>query len=216
MKPKTEYQKKVVELNRKVNPLPNEVTEWAKENALSHPAIRKKNNVIHCLRCGNQTVYTTKDTHAMCLGCGRKVRIIDIDSWKAMSGTLKGWFSTVSVMEGIQLQRTFEIRGRFYDRKPHLYKVRELCRHWLSPLLEIEVTALPRLMGQFLDTFPWNGNIELRGSSRMVYDYITNNSEVYPNMDLLDSVVDSLTLDEAKLSGALPAIKKSLKFLLKG
>ena len=186
MKAKTPYQKRIVELNKTIKPIPEDVIEWAKEYALHHPAVRRKNNVTVCAMCGNAMVYSGTERNVQCIECGRHVRIIESDTWKAIKGNIKGWFSTLGVIDGIQLQRTFEIRCRYYlDGRDHQYYVRELSRHWLSPQGELAITALPRIMGQILDCFPLVGKIELRGTSQMVYDYIADNSELYPDLQLI-------------------------------
>lgn len=194
MKAKTAYQKQVVSLNDIVKPVSDDVVSWAIENAIEHPAVRRKNNVTTCAMCGNSMVYADSVRHVRCLECGRQVRIIEADTWKSIRGTLKGWFSTISVVDGLQLQRTFEIRTKYYiNGSPHQHSVRELCRHWVSPSGDLAITALPRMMGQFLDCFPFGGKIELRGTSQMVYDYIADHSEVYPEIQLIQPLYESLT-----------------------
>lgn len=194
MKAKTAYQKQVVSLNDIVKPVTDDVVSWAIENAIEHPAVRRKNNVTTCAMCGNSMVYADSVRHVRCLECGRRVRIIEADTWKSMRGTLKGWFSTISVVDELQLQRTFEIRTKYYiNGSPHQHSVRELCRHWVSPSGDLAITALPRMMGQFIDCFPFGGKIELRGTSQMVYDYIADHSEVYPAIQLIQPLEESLT-----------------------
>ena len=174
--------KRIVELNKTIKPIPEDVIEWANEYALHHPAVRRKSNVTVCAMCGNAMVYSGSERNVKCMECGRYVRIIESEMWKAIKGNIRGWFSTLGVIDGIQLQRTFEIRCRYYlDGRNHQYYVRELSRHWLSPQGKLVITALPRMMGQFLDCFPLVGKIELLGTSQMVYDYIADNSELYPD-----------------------------------
>ena len=207
MKPKTPYQKRIVELNKTVRPLPEEVIVWAKEYALHHPAVRRKNNVTVCAICGNAMVYSGTERNVKCLECGRHVQIIESETWKAIKGNIKGWFSTLEVIDGIQLQRTFEIRCRYYlDGRDHQYYIRELSRHWLSPQGEFAITALPRMMGQFLDCFPLVGKIELRGTSQMVYDYIVDNSELYPDLQLIPPLSE-LTYEDIHGTGSQSFIR---------
>lgn len=213
MKPKTPYQKRIVELNKSVIELPEDIISWAKENAIIHPAVRRKNNVTVCSMCGNAMVYAGNSRMVKCMVCGRTLRVIETDTWKSVKGTLKGWFSTLGVIDGLQVQRTFEIRCRYSlrDRK-HEYFIRELCRHWLSPEGELAITALPRIMGQFMDSFPFNGKIELRGSSKMVYNYIADNAEVYPEYQLIPLLSDFLTPEDILGHGRQTTLQKVLKF----
>ncbi len=207
MKPKTPFQKRIVELNKTVKPLHEDVIVWAKEYALHHPAVRRKSNVTVCAMCGNSMVYSGTERNVKCLECGRHVQIIESDTWKSIKGNIKGWFSTLEVNNGIQLQRTFEIRCRYYlDGRDHQYHIRELSRHWLSPSGELAITALPRMMGQFLDCFPLVGKIELRGSSQMVYDYIADNSELYPEIQLISSLSE-LTYEDIRGTGSQSFIR---------
>ena len=113
MKPKSSYQKRIVELNKTIKPLPEEVIAWAKEYALRHPAVRRKNNVTVCAMCGNAMVYSGTERNVMCLECGRHVRIVESDVWRSMRGVVKAWFSPLEVVADIQIHRTFEIRCRY-------------------------------------------------------------------------------------------------------
>lgn len=186
MKPVTVFEKHIVELNKKLPSLEDEVLEWAKEAAVPHGAIRHKNNVVVCAHCKNAMPFDPGKSSAVCIECGRVVRIVDSDTWKRIRGTFKGWFSTLSVIDGIQLQRTWELKCRYYlDGREPKYSWREICRHWRVPDGTSAVTALPRVMGQVVDCFPFKGSIELRKTSRMVYDFIANNAAVYPSMELL-------------------------------
>ncbi len=89
MKAKTPYQKRIVELNKTVRSLPNEVIVWAKEYALHHPAVRRKNNVTVCAMCGNAMVYSGSERNVKCMEYGRHVRIIESETWKAIKGNIK-------------------------------------------------------------------------------------------------------------------------------
>lgn len=201
-----------MELNKSVEALPDNIIEWAKENAVTHPAVRRKNNVTVCPMCGNTMVYTGNDRMVKCLECGRTLRVIEADTWKSIRGTLKGWISTIGVIDGLQLQRTFEIRCRYYLKyRRQEYFIRELCRHWLDENGKLAITALPRLMGQFMDSFPFNGKIELRGTSQMVYDYIADNSVVYPEYQLIPLLSDSLTPEDILGYGRQTTLQKALK-----
>lgn len=207
MKPKSSYQKRIVELNKTIKPLPEEVIAWAKEYALRHPAVRRKNNVIVCAMCGNAMVYSGTERNVMCLECGRHVRIVESDVWRSMRGVVKAWFSTLEVVADIQIQRTFEIRCRYYlNGRARKYDIRELSRHWLSPHGELAITALPRMMGQFLDSFPLASKIELRGSSQMVYDHIADNSALYPDIQLIPSL-SHLSYENLRDTGPQTAIR---------
>lgn len=212
MKPKTPYQKRIVELNKSVGAISNNIIEWARENAITHPAVRRTNNVTVCSMCGNAMVYAGDARKVKCMECGRTLRVIEADTWKSIKTTLKGWFSTLGVIEGLQVQRTFEIRCRYSlrDRK-HEYSIRELCRHWLSSEGELAITALPRIMGQFMDSFPFNGKIELRGSSKMVYNYIADNAEVYPDYQLSSPLSNSLSPEDILGYGRQTTLQKILK-----
>lgn len=210
MKPKTLYQKRIVELNKSVGALPENIIEWAKENAITHPAVRRKNNVTVCSMCGNAMVYAEDSRIVKCMECGRTLRVIETDTWKSIKGTLKGWFSTLGFIDGLQVQRTFEIRCRYYlDSREHQHYIRELSRHWLSPQGELAITALPRMMGQFLDCFPFVGKIELRGTSQMVYDYIADNSELYPDIQLI-SVISEFTYNDIRGYGSQTFIREMI------
>ena len=152
-------------------------------------------------------VYSGTERNVKCLECGRYVQIIESETWKAIKGIIKGWFSTLNVIDGIQLQRSFQIRCRYYlDGRDHQHYIRELSRHWLSPQGKLAITALPRMMGQFLDCFPLVGKIELRGTSQMVYDYIADNSELYPDLQLIPPLSE-LTYEDIHGTGSQTFIR---------
>ncbi len=214
MKARTAFQKHIAKLNDSVESIGDEVIAWAIENAIEHPAVRRKNNVMTCAMCGNSMVYAESARHVRCLECGRHVRVLESDTWKSIRGTLKGWFSTLSVVDGIQLQRTFEIRTRYYfNGRPHQHSIRGLCRHWVSLTGEVAITALPRMMGQFLDCFPFGSKIELRGTSQMVYDFIADNSVVFPKIQLLPLLDCLITYDDLMKHGSQTYIREKIKEL---
>lgn len=193
MNRKTLYQKRIVELNRTIKPLEEEVKAWAMECALRHPAVRRKNNVTVCSMCGNTMVYSGTELNVRCLECGRLVQIIEVKTWESTRGTIKGWFSVLEAVGDIQLQRTFEIKCRYNLKNwTQEYAICELSRHWLSPDGEIAITAVPHIMGQFITSFP----IKLRESSHMVYDHIADKSMVYPRLELIDILSDSISIED--------------------
>ncbi len=211
MKPKTPYQKKIVKLNEDIPSIPEVIVAWAKENALNHPAVRRRSNITTCSMCGNTMVYAGENRNVVCLECGRKLQVVESETWKSIRGLIKGWFSILTVVDGIQLQRTFEIRCRYFlDKRPHSYFIRELSRHWLSPQGDLAITALPRMMGQFLDCFPLVGRIELRGSSQMVYDYIADNATLYPDISLIPSLDSIIDTDLLLSKGTQTALRQAL------
>lgn len=212
MKRKTLYQKRIVELDKTIKPLGDEVIAWAKEYALRHPAVRQKNNATVCSMCGNNMIYSGMERNVRCLECGRHVQIIEEKTWDSIRGTLKNWFSVMEVIDGIQLQRTFEIKCK-YNLKScnHDYTVRELSRHWLSPEGEIAVTAVPHIMGQFITDFPVISSIKLRESSRMVYDHIADNSVVYPKSKFIDILAKSLPLENIILKDSQTVLRELIR-----
>ena len=65
------------------------------------------------------------------------------------------------------------------------------------------------MMGQFLDCFPLVGRIELRGTSQMVYDYIADNSELYPDIQLISPLFE-LTCNDIRGTGSQTFIREML------
>ena len=84
MKPKTTYQKRIVKLNKSVEALSENIIEWAKESAITHPAVRRKNNVTVCPMCGNAMVYAGNARKVKCLECERTLQVIEADTWKSI------------------------------------------------------------------------------------------------------------------------------------
>ena len=212
MKPKIHYQKRIVKLNKSVEALSENIIEWAKENAIIHPAVRRKNKVTVCSMCGNAMVYAGNVRKVKCLECERTLQVIEADTWKSIKGTLKGWFSTLGVIDGLQVQRTFEIRGRYFlQSREHHYLIREICRHWMDEHGQLCICGLPHIMGQFVDCFPFKANIELRSKSRMVYDYIADNAAVHPAYQLISPLSDSLTPKDILGYGRQTTLQKVLQ-----
>lgn len=206
------YQKRIVQLNKSIKPLSEDVTAWAKEHALLHPAVRLKNNATVCSMCGNAMVYSGTERYVRCLECGRHVQIIEAKTWESMNHTIKSWFSVLEVVEDIQLQRTFEIKCRYNLKNcTQDYAFCELCRHWLSHKDEIAITAVPHIMGQFVTGLPVVSSIKLRESSHMVYDYIADNSVVYPKSELIDILSDSMPLEDIILKDSQTVLRELIQ-----
>ena len=176
MKPITDFEKTVVELNKHDWPLSPHASLMATESVLPIVAVRAKNMVTTCLHCGNAMVYTGQCKDVICLGCGNTVRVVEREAWRVSGHSVSGRFSTIRIIEdNIELEQTYELTAVYDpDTNRPKYSYKEICRHWRNQSGEEVVTALPYIFGQFV----YFGKIKLRRKPLMVYRYLAQNSKV--------------------------------------
>ena len=179
MRPHTRFQHKVAAVNERLSPITEAQKQWGFRNALNHYAIRNAKGVAICLDCGHQWQSTEGETK--CPKCGATIEIKDTQCRKL---TDKRYFSIVTTIEGIQLQRVFRIEAVYRKHRKPEYSIVEQFRLWLDENSHFAVSSRRRSLGYFVDSFVEDSDIELR-SDNECYHYLAGISEVYPRIKVL-------------------------------
>lgn len=163
MRAKTRLQHKVASANERLLPLAEKQEKWAFQHCLKHYAFRTKNGATTCMDCGHQWSVPQKKT-CRCPHCGTK---LEIQNTLRRKYDDKVYFSTLTVQDGFQVQRVFVLRASFRKGELVKYYSVEVLRYWLDERGKIEITALRRTIGYYLDSFIFDNLLELRNDNNI-------------------------------------------------
>lgn len=183
MKARTKFQSKVEEANKALPQLSEKVIEWAFEKVLTHYAFRREKGKTICLDCNHQW-QSPKEGLSKCPCCGRKVKIVNTAK---RQNTASQYFSTLSVVNDMQVQRIFRIDVKFRtNEKPSFERFAEVCRLWISQNGDSAVTSRMRTYSYFVDAFNYGSAIELRNLQNI--HIALSDCPVYPHFSLLSTL----------------------------
>ena len=174
MRAKTRLQHKVASANERLLPLAENVEKWAFRHCLEHYAFRTKSGLTTCMDCGHQWNETNK-TNCRCPHCGAKLKIENTLRRKHRD---KVYFSTLTTQDGLLVQRVFLLTVYFRKGKKAEYYAMEVIRYWVDDNGKVEVTALRRTIGYYIDSFVYDNCLELRNDND-VYRRVAD-CKVYP------------------------------------
>lgn len=174
MKARTRLQHKVVAANERLLPPTEKQESWAFRHCVSHYAFRTKSRGTTCMDCGHKWNEDGKK-ECRCPHCGARLEIKDTNRRTYKE---KAYFSTLTTQDGLQVQRVFLLTANFHKgRKSDSYSM-EVARYWIDDNGKMEVTALKRTLGYYMDSFVMDGRLELRRDNH-VYRHIAD-CYVYP------------------------------------
>lgn len=162
MKPRTKLQKEVLALSKHLKPCPKRVFEWARKTVLDHYAYRLKSNKTVCLECGHEFETDKSSGEIRCPHCHARVEL------KTTTKSVyedKAYFSYLTTVGGMQVLRTFLLTISCKKGRPARYGLYEICQHYITESGKIVLLGLKRTLGRHMDTFVFDGQIELRNDS---------------------------------------------------
>ena len=181
MKARTAFEQRVATANGRLLPISQKSIDWAWRNMVRHISFASKSGRQVCSDCGTQFHYEGKGKTIRCPHCGTRLRIKETRKMK-MKG--KYIFSTMDVVDSLQVQRVHIIHADFRRGQKAEMFVIEVARLWLDEDGHYAVTARRRpMMGHFADSFIYDSEIELRGIKE-AYDWIAD-THVAPHPKLL-------------------------------
>ncbi len=68
MKPRTKFQKQIVESSKKLPKITDAQIKWAYQNCIEHIGQKTAKGVITCLECNHSSTDTGEKEHCRCLG----------------------------------------------------------------------------------------------------------------------------------------------------
>lgn len=180
MKARTKIEKQVAASNEKLTVLSPKVLTWAVRKVAGHVCFRTSAHKCTCGDCGRHFDYEGKGKSVCCPHCGTRLQIKD-----TLKRTLKEayYFSSLEVVEGLQVQRVFRLETTFRKGKPMEADYWEACRLWLNAEGKLAVTARARTLGYYVDCFDWASEITLKRPNEV--HWLIADTSVYPHYRLL-------------------------------
>ncbi|ALU28451.1 PcfJ domain-containing protein [Myroides odoratimimus] len=162
MKPKTERQKRVMFLHKRLKPTYKNIYKWALNNCIKHFGYVAK-DIATCLCCA-EDFSVKKSMHVVrCPKCKRKLELVRTRKMKYDQLVYVGKMEQV---EEYQVLRFYYIKVFF--KKGEIPKCNMYCvfEDWISPDLDREFVARVFTVGFYYDKGIWTNDLELRNIDR--------------------------------------------------
>jgi hypothetical protein len=168
MKPKTKFQKQVLEAGKNLPSISKTQVKWAYSNCFEHIGRRTKKGVVFCLECGHSWMDTTVEQHCICPKCSIKLTIVDTRKTVFVQNE---YFCIITVCGDFQVLRFFYIQYRCKTGEKAQYFHSEVVQRWIAGNGKHVTVAKLRPMGYYLDTWNFYSSLEIR-PERPLYNLI--------------------------------------------
>lgn len=159
MKPRTAFQRRVTEVSSRLKPLSEAQKKWAQRKIASHFSFRTKGHINVCSECGATFKDDSKKKYVICPECGSRLEINDT---RKRTYREKKVFSTLEVIDGLQVQRIYMLHSGFRRKHEAEHEAMEIIRRWYDGNGNCAVEARRRGMGYYVDVFLYFSTIELK------------------------------------------------------
>ncbi|RKD96770.1 PcfJ domain-containing protein [Marinifilum flexuosum] len=161
MKPKTNFQRMVVALSKKLKPISQKQTNWAVKNLSKKYAIVSRNRTF-CLECGhkwNENIRMVELTEkCVCPSCKAKLKYNSDRNIRYEDS----YFAIVTTQGGMQVVRMFLFHQNFKKKQKSTYWISEVMQHWIDEDGEYETLSQPvNTMSNIYDAWSY-GPLEVR------------------------------------------------------
>ena len=180
MKPRTKFEKKIVELNQQLPPISSKVVDWAVNKLISHPLFRTSSGACSCGDCGHTFNYKGKRKCINCPECGKKVSVFDTRKRTSLHST---YFAKLEIIDAVQVERVYLLQVEFRKKQELKVSNTEICRLWINSNGQTALTARKRSYGYYLDNFNLDSDIELRSMSDTFW--VISDCAVFPQYKVL-------------------------------
>lgn len=180
MKARTKLEKMVVASNLKLSAIAPKAIEWASKMLIEHPAFRTPSMKVTCGDCGHRFSYDGKAKYVVCPHCKSRIHVEDTLKRKFERRT---YFSTLEVINGLQVQRVSLLTAIFKKGEPMKTACVEICRLWLNSKGKSALTSKRRSVGLYLDSFNWASPIELKSMTQT--HMVISDTYIYPKFEVL-------------------------------
>jgi len=179
MKPRTKFQKRVVEASKKLTPATKAQIRWAYQNCIEHIGVRTKKGIITCLECSHLWTDKREEKYIACPDC--KTRLIIQDTRKRV---FKDWqyFCMITACEGLQALRFFYINYYARAGKKATYFDSEVVQVWIAPDGRNEVMARKQSLFCYGEQWNFYSGLEIR--PKRIYHNIRPTC-IYPHQQLI-------------------------------
>lgn len=193
MKPRTKFQKQVVEASKKLPKLTETQIKWAYDNVFEHIGCRTAKGKITCSKCGHtwqghgELISTLCDHH--CPHCKANLKILTTKK-RVFKGSY--YMTIITACEGYQVLRTIMINCVAKVGQLPQYTHSGVMQRWIAPDgKHCTFARLRQTMGTcYYDSWIFHTPLELRNENANnkfcinVYDKI-GIGEVYPRQKLI-------------------------------
>lgn len=188
MKPKNKFQREIVSLSKRMNPITEKQKQYAYRHCFEPFAKRTSKGFYTCSDCANtwNDNLSYVPNHVTCPHCGRKLKVCT-DRKKKYSN--KVYFTIITAKNGYQVFRHFVVSVNISVGTPAQYSICEVVQRWLSSKGVTYTIALSRCMYNscYIDKWSFSSKLELKScSDNFVYDI--DAKFVYPKMKFIDII----------------------------
>lgn len=189
MKAKTKFQKRVVEVSRKLPKLTSTQIQWAYSNVIEHIGRRTDKGKITCTKCGHAwqghgELISTLCDHA-CPNCKADLKIVTTNK-RVFKGSY--YMTIISKCQEFQVLRTLMINCVSKVGQLPQYTHSEVMQRWIAPNgKHCTFARLRQTMGtMYYDSWIHHTSLELRQEND-VYDRIFT-GVIYPRQNLISEL----------------------------
>lgn len=197
MKPKSDYQRHVVELSNRLPAITDKQKQWAFEHCFETDGYFTK-GTVWCLHCGevfpkasSELIVSLAGDEAVCPKCGRKLKLEN----SRKSKFKESWYYTIlTTMQGFQVCRHFIVEKAMWkttkyqnDCQEPYYTIHEAVQNWIDESGKETVIARPckPIMGIY-DAWDFRKPMEIRNHLRRLgAKYEIDAKYIYPHKRVL-------------------------------
>ena len=129
MKPKTKFEKGIVNASINLPSLTSKQLQWGVDNSIQYLARFYKSKYI-CTKCGHQWHFNAKRNYIKCPHCGAKL-LVEESLKRTFNQT--AYFTVLTACEGYQVVRSVIVRCTMKVGNPAVYDWAEVMQRWVAP-----------------------------------------------------------------------------------
>lgn len=163
MKPKSEIQKKVVELSSRLSKINEAQTKHAYDNCLNSYFVRSR-QTLYCLECGHhwkdKAILVSTLTGCECPKCNKRLK--SLATYKRFNLECE-YYGIITSIQGMQVVRIFLASKTCKKKKEASYFIEEVMQHWIDTSGRIvTLSKAVRGFSYCYDLWVSSSNLEIR------------------------------------------------------
>ena len=204
MKPKNDYQKRIVELSAKLPAITHQQRQWALDHCFNQDGYFS-NGKVWCLHCGEVFEHSSSELGVTVLGdtvvcpkCGKKLKLEVCRKQKYE----ESWYYTIlTTFHGFQVCRHFVVEKKIYraDKYPYsqqetFYSIQEAVQNWIDENGKETIVARPtKCIPHIYDAWAFDKPMAIRERRSALYSYTPDKYDIaaeyiYPHRNILPKI----------------------------